>query len=71
MSDIKGQHLYVNLSASQVRQRLKGFGHGVRKVQSAGKNRALVIHTATGQHLKELKTVFDDVEISELEGDLG
>jgi len=29
------------------------------------------IHTATGQHLKELKTVFDDVEISELEGDLG
>jgi len=71
MTDIKGQYLYVNLSASQVRQRLKGFGHGVRKVQSAGKNRALVIHTATGQHLKELKTVFDDVEISELEGDLG
>ncbi len=48
MTNIKGQHLYVNLSASQVRQRLKGFGHGVRKIQSAGKNRSLIIHTATG-----------------------
>ena len=71
MTEIKGQYLYVNLSASQVRQRLKGFGHGVRKVQSAGNNQALIIHTATGQHLKELKAVFGDVEVSDLEGDLG
>lgn len=67
MTDIKGQHLYVNLSASQVRQRLKGFGHGVRKIQSAGKNRALLIHTATGEHLEELKAVFGNVEISSSE----
>jgi DNA transformation protein len=69
MTNIKGQHLYVNLSASQVRRRLKGFGHGVRKVQSAGKNRAVVIHTATGQHLKELEGVFGDVMHSGSEGD--
>lgn len=42
MADPKGDHLYVNLAASEVRRRLKGFGHGVRKIQSAGKNRALV-----------------------------
>ncbi len=67
MTDIKGQHLYVNLSASQVRRRLKGFGHGVRKVQAAGKNRAVIIHTATGQHLKELEAVFGDVTHSSSE----
>jgi DNA transformation protein and related proteins len=62
MTEIKGQRLYVCLSASQVRQRLKGFGHGVRKIQSAGKNRAVVIHTATGEHLEELRAVFGDVK---------
>ena len=51
----KGFLLYVNLSASQTRRRLKGFGHGVRKIQSAGKNRAVVIHTAMGRHLEELR----------------
>ena len=70
MTDIKGYRLYVSLSASQVRRRLKGFGHGVRRVQSAGKNRAVVIHTATGQHLEELEAVFDDVKVSASEEDL-
>lgn len=60
MADPQGDHLYVNLSASQVRRRLKGFGHGVRKIQSAGKNRAVVIHTASGQHLQELEAVLAD-----------
>jgi len=60
MGDPKGQHL----SASQVRQRLKGFGHGVRKIQSAGKNRAAIIHTASGQHFRELKAVFGNVKVS-------
>ena len=69
MGDPKGDMLYVNLSASQVRRRLKGFGHGVRKVQSAGKNRAVIIHTATGQHLKELEAVFGDVTHSSSEED--
>jgi DNA transformation protein len=70
MTDIKGYRLYVNLSASQVRRRLKGFGHGIRKIQSAGKNRAVVIHTATGQHLEELEAVFGDVKVSSCEEDL-
>ncbi|HBO46152.1 MAG TPA: hypothetical protein DD670_19955 [Planctomycetaceae bacterium] len=71
MADPKGDHLYVNLAASEVRRRLKGFGHGVRKIQSAGKNRSLVIHTATDRHLDELKAVFCDVKVSESEGDAG
>jgi hypothetical protein len=70
MTDIKGYRLYVNLSASQVRRRLKGFGHGVRRIQSAGKNRAVVIHTATGQHLEELEAVFGDAKVSSSEEDL-
>jgi hypothetical protein len=67
MTDIKGDRLYVNLSASQVRRRLKGFGHGVRKIQSAGKNRAVIIHTATGQHRERLLAQFEDVELSSSE----
>ena len=70
MTDIKGDRLYVNLGASQVRRRLKGFGHGVRRIQSAGKNRAVIIHTATGQHLEELEAVFGEVEVSSSEEDL-
>ena len=52
--------LYVNLSASQTRKRLKGFGHGVKKVQAAGANQAVIIHTATGQHLRELQNLLAD-----------
>jgi len=48
MTELKGQALCVNLSASQTRRRLKGFGHGVRKIQSAGKNRAVIIHDLHG-----------------------
>ena len=61
MSDIKGTKLLVNLSASQVRRRLKGAGFGVRKVQSAGRGQALIIHTATGQHQRDLQALFRDV----------
>ncbi len=64
MSDIKGDRLYVNLSASKARRRLKGFGHGVRKIHSAGRNQAVIIHTATGRHLAELEAVFADVSHS-------
>ncbi len=67
MADPKGDKLYVNLPAAQVRRRLKGFGHGVRKIQSAGKNRAVVIHTATGQHLSELEAVFGDAKVAHCE----
>jgi hypothetical protein len=61
---IKGDRLYLELSASQVRRRLKGHGFGVRKVESAGKNRAVIIHTATGQHRRELEALFRDVIVS-------
>ena len=67
MTDIKGYRLYVNLGASQARRRLKGFGHGVRKVQSAGNHRSVVIHTATGQHLRELAALFRDATPSSSE----
>ena len=70
MADPKGQHLFVNLSAAQSRKRLKGFGHGVRKIQSAGKNRSLIIHTATGTHLQDLQHQFADVGFAGSESDL-
>jgi hypothetical protein len=65
MPDIKGDHLYVRLGPSQVRKRLRGVGFGVRKVESAGTGRALIIHTATGRHLDDLKALFRDVLDSE------
>ena len=61
MKEIKGHRLHVKLGASQVRRRLKGLGYGVRKVESAGRGEAVIIHTATGQHLRELCSVFQDV----------
>jgi DNA transformation protein len=64
MSDLKGDKLFVKLGASQCRRRLKGFGHGVRKVQTAGRNQAVIIHTATGRHLQELEAKFADVGFS-------
>ncbi|HEY2894368.1 MAG TPA: hypothetical protein VGJ16_09150 [Pirellulales bacterium] len=64
MSEPSGDKLYVQLPTSQTRKRLKGFGHGVRKVQSAGRARSVVIHTATGRHLEELMGQFADVECS-------
>lgn len=60
MHEIKGRHLVVHLPAAEVRRRLKGHGFGVRKIQSAGRGQALIIHTATGEHLRELKSLFHD-----------
>ena len=64
MPDIKGDKLFVNLGASQARRRLKGFGHGVRKIQTVEKNKSVIIHTATGDHLRELEAQFADVGFS-------
>ncbi len=61
MTGIKGERLYVRLGASQVRRRLKGRGFGVRKVASVGRREAVIFHTATGQHLRELRTIFQDL----------
>jgi len=71
MPQPKGHLLYINLPAAKVRERLKGFGHGVRKITSGGRKQALVIHTATGQHLAELKAKFADVGCSSTPNDLG
>lgn len=64
MAERKGDRLFVNVGASQARRRLKRFGHGVREIQSVGKNQAVVIHTATGRHLEELIAKFGDVGCS-------
>jgi DNA transformation protein and related proteins len=61
MNQIKGYRLHVRLSASETRRRLKGHGFGVRKVQSAGRGEAVIVHTATGQHRRELEALFQDV----------
>jgi hypothetical protein len=61
MNRINGDRLYVNLSASQARRRLAGHGFGVRKIRSNGRNQAEIVHTATGQHLRELRQLFVDV----------
>jgi DNA transformation protein len=61
MHRLKGERLYVNLSAAAARARLSGRGLGVRKVHSAGHHQAVVIHTAAGRHLEALQNLFADV----------
>lgn len=61
MVGIKGDRFYVKLSPSQTRKRLKGIGFGIKKIESAGKDRALIIHTATGEHRRELERYLEDV----------
>ncbi len=60
-SSHNGDRLYVALGASKTRRRLKGHGFGVKKVETAGKKRAVIIHTATGEHLRQLESLFYDV----------
>jgi DNA transformation protein len=66
---MKTERLYVNLGASQTRKRLKGHGYGVKRVETAGKGRALIVHTATGRHREELHSLFADVLDRPLEDD--
>ena len=70
MADPKGFKLFVNVGASEARRRVKAFGHGVRKVSSAGKNQAVIIHTAYGRSLAELQAKFADVGYAGTESDL-
>ena len=42
----------------------------MKKVQSAGRNQAVVIHTATGRHLDELQAKFADVGYANAESGL-
>jgi DNA transformation protein len=71
MHEVKGDKLYVNVGASQVRRRLKGFGHGVRKIETAGRHRAVIIHTALGRNLEALAAKFADVGYSYSDRELG
>ena len=57
MAKAPSEKLYVELSASQVRKLLKGRGLGVRRVEAAGGNQSIVIHTATGQHRRDLQSL--------------
>lgn len=71
MADPKGFKLFVNVGASEARRRVKHFGHGVRKVSSAGRGQAVIVHTAYGKNLTELQAKFADVGFSGSESDLG
>ena len=55
------EKLYVNLSASQTRKRLKGRGLGVKRIEAEGRNQAVIVHTATGTHLESLCGLLEDV----------
>lgn len=61
MTRAQTERLYVNLSASQARKRLKGHGFGVRRVEATGDHQSVIIHTATGGHLRKLESLFFDV----------
>lgn len=65
MSD--NSKLFVNLGTSQTRRRLKGFGHGVVRIETAGNNKAVIVHTATGRNLRQLVAKFADVGFAETE----
>jgi len=58
---VRGQRLFVNVSAAEARRRLAGRGLGVRKIHSGGRHQAVVIHTAEGKHRDELQSIFCDV----------
>ena len=70
VSQLRGSQLLVNLGASQARKRLKDFGHGVRKVQAIGRGQSMIIHTATGEHFRELQRLFADVGHADSEASL-
>ena len=61
MSPSPPHKLFISLSASQTRKRLKGHGFGVRRVEATDRNQSVIFHTATGQHLRELQALFSDV----------
>jgi len=67
MKHYTGDRLYIALPAAQVRRRLKGHGFGVKKIHSAGRGQAAVIHTANGEHLRQLKQLFADVRVADSE----
>ena len=71
MTNAETDKLYLNLIASQTRKRLKGFGHGVKRVEATGRKQSVIVHTATGQHLEELTSLFSDVANSTRRTTLG
>lgn len=65
----RGERLHLNLGASQARRRLKGHGFGVTKVETAGNHRAIIIHSATSEHRRQLEELFKDVIAAKSEDD--
>ena len=65
MPRTESDRLHVNLSASQTRKRLKGRGFGVRRVEATGDHQSVIVHTATGGHLRKLESLFADVLLLE------
>jgi len=49
MNDIKGDRLYVSLGASQVRRRLKGFGHEASTIVSNRVFRESMCHASLNE----------------------
>ncbi|MEE3373453.1 MAG: TfoX/Sxy family DNA transformation protein [Planctomycetota bacterium] len=62
--------LYVNFCASQTRKRLQGHGLGVHKVAATDRNQSVILHTATGTHLRDLEALFSDLANSQWYKDL-
>lgn len=56
--------LLAKLYKTQARKRLKGRGFGVKRVEAAGNNRAVVVHTAAGSDLTKLERLFHDVRVA-------
>jgi DNA transformation protein and related proteins len=69
MNSERTNQLCVNLSASQARKRLKGYGFGVRRVEAVDRKRSVIVHTATGEHLRELEKLFSDVIVPRADAD--
>ena len=57
MTESTSGNLYVKLSASEIRRRLKGHSFGVRRIETAGRGRAVIVHTAMGKHLRQTASV--------------
>jgi len=56
----KVKWLFVELSVAQARQRLDGLELDVIRVQSAGIYKAVIVHKAEGQQLKNLEQLFEE-----------
>ena len=70
MPDAKGEKLFVNLGTPKRGEPAQGIrARRAQSAKSAGRHRAVIVHTATGRHLAELEAQFADVGVSATETD--